>query len=63
MSTFKTDFEAARQSTGMKGFSAKALAAEAQAEQCLTYNAKMAWLDVAKQYRFLAGFAGRMASK
>jgi len=47
----------------MKGFSAKALAAEAQAEQCLTCNAKMAWLDVAKQYRFLAGFAGRMASK
>jgi hypothetical protein len=63
MSTFKTDFEVALQPTGMKGFSAKALAAEAQAEQCLTYNAKMAWLDVAKQYRLLAGFAGRMARK
>jgi hypothetical protein len=44
-----------------KIYLARAVAAEAQAGLCLTAPARLAWLDAAKQYRFLADFAERNA--
>ena len=44
-----------------KIYLARALAAEVQAGLCFTAPAKLAWLDAAKQYRFLADFAERNA--